>query len=133
MRDGMLSQAPIGRWKQHRHTTRQKGGWLGPRGAWRGTALHGGKHLSRAAPTLTHLPSGHRVPCRRIKAVRQELHDALTKINPDKDWSFVVKQIGAALLQHVLMVCIAVRQRRCRADAWHRQHQGSRASSVAEC
>jgi len=32
--------------------------------------------------------------CSRIKAVRQELHDALAKINPDKDWSFVVKQIG---------------------------------------
>lgn len=30
----------------------------------------------------------------RIKAVRQQLFAALTKLNPDKDWSFVVKQIG---------------------------------------
>ncbi|KAI3433584.1 hypothetical protein D9Q98_003395 [Chlorella vulgaris] len=30
----------------------------------------------------------------RIKGVRQDLHDALVKVNPDKDWSFVLKQIG---------------------------------------
>jgi hypothetical protein len=26
--------------------------------------------------------------------VRQALYDELVKVNPDKDWSFVVKQIG---------------------------------------
>ncbi len=30
----------------------------------------------------------------RIKAVRQQLYDALRALNPDKDWSFVVTQIG---------------------------------------
>jgi len=30
----------------------------------------------------------------RIKSVRQLLFDELTKLNPDKDWSFVLKQIG---------------------------------------
>ena len=30
----------------------------------------------------------------RIKSVRQQLHDALAALNPDRDWSFVVKQIG---------------------------------------
>lgn len=44
-------------------------------------------------PTHSCAPS---CPCySRIKAVRQELYDALVKINPDKDWSFVLKQIGA--------------------------------------
>ena len=30
----------------------------------------------------------------RIKAVRQVLHDGLVALNPDRDWSFVVSQIG---------------------------------------
>eukprot|EP01025_Chloroclados_australasicus_P018885 TRINITY_DN2007_c0_g1_i1.p1 TRINITY_DN2007_c0_g1~~TRINITY_DN2007_c0_g1_i1.p1 ORF type:complete len:468 (-),score=59.23 TRINITY_DN2007_c0_g1_i1:667-2070(-) len=30
----------------------------------------------------------------RIKNVRQILYDSLTKLNPDKDWSFVTSQIG---------------------------------------
>jgi aspartate aminotransferase len=30
----------------------------------------------------------------RIKTVRQELYDHLTRINPDKDWSFIINQIG---------------------------------------
>lgn len=30
----------------------------------------------------------------RIKAVRQELYDALVRLEPNKDWSFVTKQIG---------------------------------------
>lgn len=30
----------------------------------------------------------------RIKGVRQELHDYLAKLNPDKDWSFILRQIG---------------------------------------
>ncbi|KAK9816171.1 hypothetical protein WJX74_004554 [Apatococcus lobatus] len=30
----------------------------------------------------------------RIKGVRQELQDHLERINPDKDWSFITKQIG---------------------------------------
>lgn len=30
----------------------------------------------------------------RIKAVRQALYDELVKVNPDKDWSFVLRQIG---------------------------------------
>ena len=30
----------------------------------------------------------------RIKAVRRVLHDALVELNSDKDWSFVVDQIG---------------------------------------
>lgn len=48
----------------------------------------------------------------RIKAVRQDLFEALTKLNPDKDWSFVVKQIGA--LGAVLL-------RRCSGGAQGRQ------------
>eukprot|EP00887_Chlorella_sp_A99_P005444 scaffold1.g5444.t1 len=30
----------------------------------------------------------------RIKGVRQDLYDHLTRINPDKDWSFVLRQLG---------------------------------------
>ena len=30
----------------------------------------------------------------RIKTVRGMLFDDLTKLNPDKDWSFVTRQIG---------------------------------------
>ena len=30
----------------------------------------------------------------RIKSVRQQLYDALRKLQPERDWSFVVKQIG---------------------------------------
>lgn len=30
----------------------------------------------------------------RIKGVRQELHDYLVGLNPDKDWSFILRQIG---------------------------------------
>ena len=30
----------------------------------------------------------------RIKAVRQQLHEALQRLAPERDWSFVVKQIG---------------------------------------
>eukprot|EP00740_Mantoniella_antarctica_P012535 CAMPEP_0181376626 /NCGR_PEP_ID=MMETSP1106-20121128/17413_1 /TAXON_ID=81844 /ORGANISM="Mantoniella antarctica, Strain SL-175" /LENGTH=446 /DNA_ID=CAMNT_0023495205 /DNA_START=41 /DNA_END=1381 /DNA_ORIENTATION=+ len=30
----------------------------------------------------------------RIKTVRKMLYDDLTKVNPDKDWSFVTRQIG---------------------------------------
>ncbi|GMH43336.1 hypothetical protein BSKO_11258 [Bryopsis sp. KO-2023] len=30
----------------------------------------------------------------RIKGVRQELHDYLVKLNPEKDWSFILRQIG---------------------------------------
>lgn len=29
-----------------------------------------------------------------LQAVRQELYDALVKVEPTKDWSFVTKQIG---------------------------------------
>jgi aspartate aminotransferase, chloroplastic len=30
----------------------------------------------------------------RIKAVRQVLYDHLVRLNPDKDWSFILEQIG---------------------------------------
>jgi aspartate/tyrosine/aromatic aminotransferase len=30
----------------------------------------------------------------RIKSMRQQLHDHLVDINPDKDWSFILRQIG---------------------------------------
>lgn len=30
----------------------------------------------------------------RIKTVRKMLYDDLVKLNPDKDWSFVTRQIG---------------------------------------
>ena len=30
----------------------------------------------------------------RIKTVRRELFEELTRLNPDKDWSFVTRQIG---------------------------------------
>lgn len=30
----------------------------------------------------------------RIKGVRKELHDYLVQLNPDKDWSFILRQIG---------------------------------------
>ena len=33
-------------------------------------------------------------PQGRIKAVRQALYEALVSTNPDKDWGFVVQQIG---------------------------------------
>jgi predicted chitinase len=34
------------------------------------------------------------VPC-AVQDVRQTLHDELLKLNPDKDWSFITRQIGA--------------------------------------
>ncbi len=32
-----------------------------------------------------------------LQTVRKKLYDELTKINKDRDWSFILKQIGAAL------------------------------------
>ena len=34
------------------------------------------------------------VPC-TAQDVRQTLYDELLKLNPDKDWSFITRQIGA--------------------------------------
>ncbi len=31
----------------------------------------------------------------RAQDVRQTLYDELLKLNPDKDWSFITRQIGA--------------------------------------
>lgn len=33
--------------------------------------------------------------CTIAQDVRQTLYDELVKLNPDKDWSFVTRQIGA--------------------------------------
>ena len=29
-----------------------------------------------------------------VQSVRQKLYDELTAINPDRDWSFILRQIG---------------------------------------
>jgi aspartate/tyrosine/aromatic aminotransferase len=31
---------------------------------------------------------------RCLQSVRQDLYNELVKVNPDKDWSFVLQQIG---------------------------------------
>ena len=50
----------------------------------------------------------------RIKSVRQLLHDELAKLNPDKDWSFVLQQIGMFSYTGARFICVFdVHSQRC--------------------
>lgn len=40
-----------------------------------------------------------------VQSVRQKLYDELTKINKDRDWSFILKQIGALSTPGKLTSC----------------------------
>lgn len=48
----------------------------------------------RFSPCLHHACREAHLPRPHLQGVRQDLYDALVEINPDKDWSFVLKQIG---------------------------------------